>query len=363
MRGDLLYGCRLCYFDACTNCVDPCVREECLVKQPRCVRKHGMINMRWASTRVCDKCSKHVGSGRPVVSCIPCEYDLCGKCAGFPEQTFYDILGVAKDATSEEIQTAAWELSIKTRKLASTSCRPARREEAIIHFQDVATAYAILNDPEQRIAYDKYLLDPKGDALDFLESYDVGDTNVGGFAEKYKRSPELLLRIPGWKRKPNSTPSLSHGAYVALGGVVYCPIIATLYGAGTFAVSMYDGTKAVAGGFCRGATSLKSGIKEMVTKEKPKQCGAKVFATDYIRSWHTRSRNTPARNIERFFTEPLFGILVGTTCITGGAVAGALCAVGGTAFGISVNFDLGKDEIKEAWAQKRQKSKKKKSSN
>jgi curved DNA-binding protein len=67
-----------------------------------------------------------------------------------PEQDYYDVLGVRRDASQEEIQQAY-------RKLARTYHPDLNKDPgAEERFKDISEAYAVLSDPETRERYDAF---------------------------------------------------------------------------------------------------------------------------------------------------------------------------------------------------------------
>jgi len=66
------------------------------------------------------------------------------------EKNYYDILGVKKDATEQEIRKAYKKLAIKWHP----DKNPDNREQAQKKFQEIAEAYAVLSDPKKRQEYD-----------------------------------------------------------------------------------------------------------------------------------------------------------------------------------------------------------------
>src|SRR5688572_10081867 len=67
------------------------------------------------------------------------------------KRDFYDVLGVAKNATEEELKKAYRKLAMKFHPDRNTG--DAKSEEK---FKEVKEAYEVLTDPRKREAYDRY---------------------------------------------------------------------------------------------------------------------------------------------------------------------------------------------------------------
>lgn len=67
------------------------------------------------------------------------------------EQDYYQVLGVAHDATPEEIKKAYRRLAIKYHPDHNQGSREAEEK-----FKDISEAYGVLSDPEKRRLYDNY---------------------------------------------------------------------------------------------------------------------------------------------------------------------------------------------------------------
>ena len=70
------------------------------------------------------------------------------------EKNLYDILGVSKDATQDEIKKAYRKLSLKYHPDKHTGDTPEEQKKNEELFKDVAHAYDILSNPEKREQYD-----------------------------------------------------------------------------------------------------------------------------------------------------------------------------------------------------------------
>lgn len=68
------------------------------------------------------------------------------------KKDYYDILGVTKRATNEEIKKAYRKLALKWHP----DKNPTNREEAEKKFKEVSEAYSILSDPNKREHYDRF---------------------------------------------------------------------------------------------------------------------------------------------------------------------------------------------------------------
>ena len=70
------------------------------------------------------------------------------------EKNLYDILGVSKDATKDEIKKAYRKLSLKYHPDRHTGDTPEEQKKNEELFKDVAHAYDVLGNPEKRAQYD-----------------------------------------------------------------------------------------------------------------------------------------------------------------------------------------------------------------
>ena len=67
-------------------------------------------------------------------------------------ETYYDILGLKKDCTSEQIKKAYRKLAIKYHPDKNRG----NEEEATKKFKEISEAHEILSNPEKREIYDKH---------------------------------------------------------------------------------------------------------------------------------------------------------------------------------------------------------------
>ncbi|MEO0254162.1 MAG: molecular chaperone DnaJ [candidate division WOR-3 bacterium] len=68
------------------------------------------------------------------------------------KKDYYEILGVSRDATQEEIKKAYKRLALKYHP----DRNPDNKEEAAKKFMEISEAYEVLSDPEKRKIYDRY---------------------------------------------------------------------------------------------------------------------------------------------------------------------------------------------------------------
>lgn len=71
-------------------------------------------------------------------------------------QSYYDILGISKTATAEQVKTAYRQLAKKYHPDMFTNASDAEKKEAEVKFKEVNHAYEVLSDVQKRKMYDTY---------------------------------------------------------------------------------------------------------------------------------------------------------------------------------------------------------------
>ena len=112
---------------------------------------------------------------------------------GLAKRDYYELLGVAKDATEDEIKKAYRQLA----KKYHPDLNPDNKEEAEAKFKEVTEAYEVLSDTEKRARYDRFGhagVDPQnggGYSQDFGGFGDIFDDLFdifgGGFSSSRRR--------------------------------------------------------------------------------------------------------------------------------------------------------------------------------
>ena len=67
------------------------------------------------------------------------------------DRDYYEVLGVSRDATAEEIKKAYRRLAMKYHPDRNPGDETAKEK-----FEEVGAAYAALSDPQKRAAYDRF---------------------------------------------------------------------------------------------------------------------------------------------------------------------------------------------------------------
>ena len=89
------------------------------------------------------------------------------------KRDYYEVLGVAKDATEQEIKKAYRVLAKKYHPDANPGDK-----EAEAKFKEASEAYAVLSDADKRAKYDRYghsAFDPASGGASGFEGFDMGD--------------------------------------------------------------------------------------------------------------------------------------------------------------------------------------------
>ncbi len=117
------------------------------------------------------------------------------------KRDYYEVLGVSRDASKDEIKKAYRKLA----KKYHPDMNPDNREEAEERFKEISEAYAVLSDDEKRKLYDQYGhagIDGRYSQEDIFRGADFGDI-FGGFGDIFdmffggghrRRSPSMRGR-------------------------------------------------------------------------------------------------------------------------------------------------------------------------
>lgn len=70
------------------------------------------------------------------------------------KRDYYDVLGVSKNATQDEIKKSFRKLSLQWHPDRQAGKSDKEKEEATKKFQEVAEAYEVLSDKDKRAHYD-----------------------------------------------------------------------------------------------------------------------------------------------------------------------------------------------------------------
>jgi molecular chaperone DnaJ len=98
------------------------------------------------------------------------------------KRDYYDVLGVAKNASDDDIKKAYRKLAMKYHPDRNQGEKAKEAEE---HFKEAKEAYEMLSDPKKRAAYDQYghaVVDPNMGGAGFRGA---GPEGFGGFAEAF----------------------------------------------------------------------------------------------------------------------------------------------------------------------------------
>ena len=114
------------------------------------------------------------------------------------KRDFYEILGVGKTASDDEIKKAYRKLAMKHHPDRNQGEASKAAEEK---FKEAKEAYEMLSDPQKRAAYDQH--GHAGVDPNMRGPGGAGAEGVGGFAEAFG----VVVPIPVWAypTKPNNT--------------------------------------------------------------------------------------------------------------------------------------------------------------
>ena len=85
-----------------------------------------------------------------------------------PQKDFYEILGINKNATSDEIRKAYKKLAIKWHP----DKNPNNKEEAEAKFKEISEAYSVLSDPQKKNEYDNRGMNSNFTTFHFNDNFD-----------------------------------------------------------------------------------------------------------------------------------------------------------------------------------------------
>ena len=110
------------------------------------------------------------------------------------KRDYYEVLGVDKKATAEELKKAYRKLSIKWHPDKHANDSEQEKKEAEEKFKEIAEAYAVLSDEEKRKQYDMYGFNaPMGGSGGFnFNDFDVSDLFGGGYGSMFDEMNDLF---------------------------------------------------------------------------------------------------------------------------------------------------------------------------
>ena len=91
------------------------------------------------------------------------------------KRDYYEVLGVAKSASADEIKSAYRKLALKWHPDRWVNGSDAEKKTAEENFKEAAEAYSVLSDPDKRARYDQY-----GFAAEQMGGAGAGGFDFGG---------------------------------------------------------------------------------------------------------------------------------------------------------------------------------------
>ena len=95
-----------------------------------------------------------------------------------PKRDYYEILGLNKDATTEEIKKAYRKLALKYHPDRNSSDSNAEKK-----FKEINEAYQVLSDSEKRARYDQFGSAEGFGGFDFRDFQGRGFSDFGDFSD------------------------------------------------------------------------------------------------------------------------------------------------------------------------------------